>query len=155
MSTIEMEILVPAPAPGFPVPPNGLARAWGPRGRWLVTPRRWLDEQRTMVVVVAMLGIGLISAYDFYLTIATLSCLPEMEQNPVARKIMGLDGNNVEQARVATFLGLKFAGNVVVLAALGGLGMARHRCAVPVALGVFGCQLYLLYVLCDPAFAPY
>ncbi|WP_153559063.1 hypothetical protein [Roseimaritima sediminicola] len=109
-----------------------------------------LQANAATVIVTCMVGIGLVAAYDFYLTIVTARVLPEMERNKVGRMIMGLDDNLIQPERIALFLALKFAGTVVVLSVLGWLGMVRDRRGVPVAIGVLTFQLGLLYVLCDP-----
>lgn len=116
-------------------------------------PKQWLQflhQHAAVVIAVSMMGIGLISAFDFYVTITTAHCLPEYEKNLMARQIMGLDEGQLNYDRFAIFLGLKFAGTVVVLAILGFMGMRGDRRALPVTLGVLAFQLFLLYTLCVP-----
>ncbi|QDS92662.1 hypothetical protein FF011L_14090 [Roseimaritima multifibrata] len=134
---------------------EGYCRPISPLATWIGLFRtiafgtsNWFAKNRIGILGAAMLGIGWVSAYDFYLTIATLSSLPELEQNFVARKIMGLDGDHFDMTRIGLFLGLKFAGNVVVLSVIGMMGMAGSRKVLPVAMGVLGFQVALLYVLC-------
>ena len=76
--------------------------------------------------------IGLVSAYDGYLTVRYQHLLHVLEQNPIGRWIMELDSNLVHDHEygyvvanrsLARFLGLKFSGTVVGL----GLMLAVHR----------------------------
>ncbi|QEG40330.1 hypothetical protein [Roseimaritima ulvae] len=137
MSTAPFEIIE--------MEPSGSLATAGSR-QWL----QFLHQHAAVVIAVSMLGIGLISAFDFFVTIKTAHCLPEYEKNVMARKIMGLDEGHLYYDRFAIFLGLKFAGTVTVLAILGFMGMRGDRRAMPVTLGVLAFQLYLLYTLCVP-----
>ena len=117
---------------------------------WISAVVPFINQNAVCLIVLSMVGIGLIGAYDFYLTMVTANFLPEMEQNEIGRMIMGLDDDVIHSQRIALFLALKFAGTVVVLSVLGLMGMVRDRRGVPVALGVFAFQLYLLFVLTSP-----
>lgn len=111
----------------------------------------WIRRRWTPILTLSALVIGLVSAYDLYLTVATLSYLPELEVNPIARMICGLDEVGVvAQQRIAAFLGLKFAGTVAVIVVIQAMAMTRHRLAIPVTLGVLAFQLALLFVLTGP-----
>ncbi|QEG43844.1 hypothetical protein [Roseimaritima ulvae] len=121
------------------------------RPSWISAIGPFASQNAVSLIVLSMVGIGLIGAYDFYLTIITANFLPEMEQNEIGRQIMGLDDDIIRSQRIALFLALKFAGTVLVLSVLGWMGMVRDRRGVPVALGVLGFQLYLLFVLTAPS----
>lgn len=110
-----------------------------------------LQRYRTLIMACSALVIGLVSAYDLYLTVATLAFLPELEVNPIARRIVGLDEVGlVSQQRIAAFLGLKFAGTVAVIVVIQAMAMMRHRLALPVTLGVLAFQIALLFILTGP-----
>jgi hypothetical protein len=59
------------------------------------------------------LGIGFTSAYDAYLAIKYRDTLAAMEKNPIGLWLMSLDGGDV-----SLFMGIKFAGTVLVLGIL-------------------------------------
>jgi hypothetical protein len=89
-------------------------------------------EPGFLAFVGLWLFVGLVSAYDGYLTVRYQHMLHSLEANPVGRWIMDLDdgrvfnkeyGYVVENRRVATFLGLKFAGTVLSL----GIMLVVHR----------------------------
>jgi hypothetical protein len=92
--------------------------------------------------------IGLVSSYDGYLTIRYHESLAQMEINPLGRTILQLDQDGgASAAALASFLGLKFAGTVVVICALQGIFRGHRRigltCAVAVAAvqALLGCYL--------------
>ncbi len=118
---------------------------------WISAVVPFIQQNSIVLIVLSMVGIGLIGAYDFYLTMVTANFLPEMEQNEIGRMIMGLDNDVIHAQRIALFLALKFAGTVVVLSVLGLMGMVGDRRGVPVSLGVFAFQLYVLFVLTAPS----
>lgn len=94
--------------------------------------------------------IGLISSYDGYLTIRYHESLAQMEVNPLGRVILELDRDGgTSAAALATFLGLKFAGTVVVICALQGIFRGHRRigltCAVAVAMVQALLGLYLTF----------
>lgn len=100
------------------------------------------------LISATCLFIGLVSAYDAYLTMAYAPFLVHLESNPLGREIMSLDeGMFISLNKIAFFLGLKFAGTVCAMTAIQMLYHYRRRWAVPVAvaLGVF--QLLLLAYL--------
>lgn len=92
--------------------------------------------------------IGLVSSYDGYLTIRYHESLAQMEINPLGRTVLRLDDDGgASAAALATFLGLKFAGTVVVICILQGIFRWHRRigltCAVAVAMVqiLLGCYL--------------
>lgn len=87
--------------------------------------------------------IGLVSAYDGYLTVRHQHMLHILEQNPIGRWIMDLDSGLVlnedfeyvvANRQLANFLGLKFAGTVLGL----GIMLAVHRYKATLGLVVTG-----------------
>lgn len=92
--------------------------------------------------------IGLVSSYDCYLTIRYHDSLAQMELNPLGRTIMQLDQDGGHSAAsLATFLGLKFAGTVVVILALQGIFRGHRRIGLTCALAVAGVQAMLGWFL--------
>lgn len=100
--------------------------------------------ERSFLAFIAMwMFIGLVSAYDGYLTVRHQHLLHILEQNPVGRWIMdldsGLEPNHefeyvVANRQLANFLGLKFAGTVLGL----GIMLAVHRYKASLGLTVTG-----------------
>ncbi len=104
-----------------------------------------------MLVSAACLFIGLVSAYDAYLTLIYAPSLVSLEQNPIGRHIMGLDNASYPALRdVAAFLGLKFAGTVTAISTIHIVFHFRARLAAIVALGLASFQAWLLaYLNCS------
>lgn len=97
------------------------------------------------LITIACLFIGLVSAYDAYLTMVHAPYLVHLETNPIGRELMRLDGNMFfELKRVAQFLGLKFAGTVCAMSAIHLLFHFRRRWAAPVAVSLALFQVLLL-----------
>jgi hypothetical protein len=96
----------------------------------------------------AKLLIGLISAYDVYLTIKYVGALPTYELNPVGRWLMRLDsGPTCELQQIAAFITAKFAGNLIALSVIELLASLNRSMAGAVALPVAAFQVWLLYYL--------
>lgn len=101
-----------------------------------------------VTLLVLKLTIGLVSAYDIFLTIKYVECLPEMELNPVGRWLMCLDsGPECGLDQIAGFVSAKFAGNFLTLAILELVCHWRKSLAVCIATIVAMAQLYLLHIL--------
>lgn len=99
-------------------------------------------------ITAACLFIGLVSAYDAYLTMAYAPFLVQLEVNPIGRTIMRLDeGNFLQMQRIALFLGLKFAGTICAISVIHFLGHYQRRWASPVALSLAAFQVLLLIYL--------
>ena len=114
----------------------------GPK-RWA----RWLESTPTILAPLAM-WIGLVSAYDIYLTIKYAESLLYLEQNPLARSILNLnsaEGMAVEH--LARFIGLKCGGTVVSIGSLFILSFWRLHYANFAATGVALVQLGVLLFL--------
>ncbi|MEZ6090182.1 MAG: hypothetical protein R3C05_19575 [Pirellulaceae bacterium] len=108
---------------------------------------RWL-ESTPMLLAPLTIWIGLVSAYDIYLTIKYAESLLYLEQNPVARHILNLnspEGMAVEH--LARFIGLKCGGTVVSIGSLFVLGCWRLHYANLAATGVALVQLGVLLFL--------
>ena len=88
---------------------------------------------------IGWLAIGFISAYDTYLGIKFKSSLYLMEENPIGRWLITLDNKDV-----ALFMGLKFAGTVLVL---GILCLLPNRYKIPSTISIFIIQLLVLFYL--------
>lgn len=92
--------------------------------------------------------IGLVSAYDIFLTIKYVEYLPELELNPIGRWLMQLDaGPTCSLDQVACFVSAKFAGNFLSLAIIEALGRWKPTLAGSVAVVVAALQLVLLSFL--------
>lgn len=99
-------------------------------------------------VTVLCLFIGLVSAYDAYLTMAYSTSLIQMEHNPVGRLVMGLDASMYPDLRkVAVFLGIKFSGTILAISMIHMLFHFRRHWAVPIAWTIALLQLILLAYL--------
>ncbi|MCR9294304.1 MAG: hypothetical protein NXI32_16420 [bacterium] len=99
-------------------------------------------------LLACKLIIGLVSAYDIFLTIKYVESLPWMELNPVGRWLMQLDsGPECALDQIACFVAAKFSGNFLTLAAIELLCHWKRNVASLVAVGVAAAQLLLLYFL--------
>ncbi len=99
--------------------------------------------------------IGVVSAYDIYLTIKYVDSLSSYELNPIGRWLMGLDtGPNscvidvdCSIKELAAFITAKFAGNFIALSVIELLASWKRYLASSVALPIAFFQLVLLYFL--------
>lgn len=100
------------------------------------------------LLLMCKMLIGVVSAYDTYLTIKYAESLDIYEQNPLGRWLMGLDQGPVcETQQIAAFITAKFLGTILVLITLQGLAYWRLRVAGMVAIPVAAAQLYLVAFL--------
>jgi hypothetical protein len=98
-----------------------------------------------LVLLVCKLTIGLVSAYDIFLTIKYVESLPTLELNPIGRWLMQLDsGPECQLDQIACFITAKFSGNFITLALIEFLGSWRRSIATVVAISVATAQLILL-----------
>jgi hypothetical protein len=88
------------------------------------------------------LVIGLISAYDTYLTVRFEESLEMMECNPIALWLLAYD-----KWSAATLVGLKFLGSMTVLGALGVCFWVRPRWGLTITLSIAVLQGALLAFL--------
>ena len=121
------------------VAPSGAASSstWNSAG-----PTKRL-EAGFLTFVTLWLFVGLVSAYDGYLTVRYQHMLHILEENPVGRWMMDLDdglvydrdyGYVASNHKVAAFLGCKFAGTILAL----GLLLLVHRYQARLGLLVSG-----------------
>jgi hypothetical protein len=97
---------------------------------------------------LSKLLIGLVSAYDVYLTIKYVDALPTFELNPLGRWMMDLDsGPKCELNQVAAFITAKFAGNFLALSVIELVASWKRYLATAVAVPIALFQLALLYYL--------
>jgi hypothetical protein len=88
--------------------------------------------------------ILIVSAYDIYLTVKYLECLPQMEQNPICRWLLGFDqGPTTGLQQAAAFITAKFTGNVIVLGVLEALATLGFRLVGVVAASTALFQILL------------
>ena len=100
------------------------------------------------VLLGCKLVIGVVSAYDIFLTIKYYESLPWLELNPVGRWLMMLDeGPACELHHVAAFIAAKFAGNFIAICVIELLAAWRLRVSTAVALAVAACQMILFCYL--------
>ena len=101
-----------------------------------------MDAIKRFLYSVQWLFIGVVSAYDVYMSVTVRDKLYEAEKNPVGRWLIRLgDGD------ISLFMGLKVASTVLVLGILVWLYHWRPKTAFAVILGVATFQAWLLYVL--------
>lgn len=87
------------------------------------------DVRRETIVMAGLwLFIGLVAAYDVYLSIKYQEMLRFTEMNPVGQWLLALDGGNV-----AIFMGCKVVGTLLVLGILQLMYFFRRRLALFVA----------------------
>ncbi len=99
-------------------------------------------------LLVCKFLIGVVSAYDIYLTVKYVEYLGTYELNPVGRWLMHLDdGPECELKQVAGFITAKFAGNFLVLSVIEFLASWKRYLATAVAVPVVLFQLGLLFYL--------
>lgn len=108
---------------------------------------RWVESSPTILALLAI-WIGLVSAYDIYLTIKFADSLAYLEQNPVARGILNLDTmRGMEVEHLARFIGLKCGGTVLSIGGLFLISLWKHHLANLAAGGVALVQLGVLAFL--------
>lgn len=104
-------------------------------------------------MLVCKLTIGVVSAYDIYLTIKYVESLPYLELNPLGRWLMNLDIgpnssiNECDLKQVASFITAKFVGNFIALTVIELLSAWKQTIASAVAFPVALFQIILLYFL--------
>jgi hypothetical protein len=99
-------------------------------------------------LLLCKLIIGVVSAYDIFLTIKYVESLPMMELNPIGRWLMMLDNQTTCQlSQIAAFIASKFAGNFLALCVIELLASWKPRMSTAVALSVALIQLWLLHFL--------
>ena len=99
-------------------------------------------------LLICKLTIGMVSAYDIYLTVKYFESLPMMELNPIGRWLMSLEnGPECSLNQIAAFMASKFAGNFIALAVIALVAHWRYAAATAVALTVAVFQLGLLCFL--------
>ncbi|MEZ6136960.1 MAG: hypothetical protein R3C53_18855 [Pirellulaceae bacterium] len=100
------------------------------------------------VLVLCKIAIGLVSAYDVFLTVKYYESLPTMELNPIGRWLMQLEnGPDCQLNQIAGFVAAKFAGNFIVIGVIELLVTWRKSVATLVAIAMAIFQLGLLYIL--------
>lgn len=106
----------------------------------------WLGNP--WVLLACKLTIGLVSAYDIFLTVKYFESLPMLELNPIGRWLMMLDTDcPCELSQIAAFIAAKFVGNFLALCVIELLAAWKPRISSAVALSVAGLQLILLIFL--------
>jgi hypothetical protein len=94
--------------------------------------------------------IGAVAAYDVYLSIKMRDVLHIVEENPLGRWLIALDGGDV-----ALFMTIKMAGILVVLVSLQTLFRHHRRAGMTVVVALASFQIWLFGYLtfsdpCDP-----
>jgi hypothetical protein len=75
--------------------------------------------------------VGFVSLYDAALVVRFSDTIWEMEQNPIGRYLIAINGGDV-----SLFVGIKLLGTCVVLLTLVGIYLVSRRLAYPIASGV-------------------
>jgi hypothetical protein len=108
--------------------------------------KRWTSSRGLicpgLIFPALWLFIGLVAAFDTYLTVKYQSCLIDHEMNPLARALLRLDG-----WEPALLIGSKFLGSLIVLGILTALHLRNRRLGLTVAGGLAAFQLGLLWYL--------
>jgi hypothetical protein len=94
---------------------------------------------RQLVFPGLWMFIGLVSAFDTYLTVKFQECLMFHEVNPLAVMLLRLDGWDP-----SLLIGLKFLGSVIALGFLAALHLHNRRLGLMVTSGLASFQLWLL-----------
>ena len=89
----------------------------------------------SLALSMSLLVIGMVAAYDTYLSVKFQESLPILEMNPVCRMIIAADGGSV-----AMLLGFKFAGTVLSLGAILLLYRFKPNIGVSIAMIVASLQ---------------
>jgi hypothetical protein len=97
---------------------------------------------RSLAFMMMWLFIGMVAAYDTYLTVKFQDLMVYLELNPVGTWLMQIDGGNV-----AIFLGCKFAGTVLVLGIVPLLFLVRPLLGMVVSSSLATAQFCLLLFL--------
>lgn len=138
----------------FPYVKAGPMPAWQNSSLALIQPRVGSLEFHLIVerllcnpwtLLLCKLTIGVVSAYDIYLTIKYVESLSTYELNPIGRWLMRLDaGPQCELSQTASFIAAKFCGNFIALSVIELLGTWKAYIAAAVALAIAAFQLGLL-----------
>lgn len=75
--------------------------------------------------------VGIVSLYDAFLVVRFSDSILQLEQNPIGRMLIELDGGDV-----GLFVATKMVGTVMVLGSLAGIYVLSRRLAYPIAGGV-------------------
>jgi hypothetical protein len=122
----------------------GLARALAPTRRPVAVsllsaariPQAARRIQRERLVMSSLwMFIGLVAAYDTYLSIKYQEVLRFQELNPMGQWLMDYDGGSV-----AAFMGCKFVGTLVVLGIIQLLYLHKRQMGLAVATALAGLQ---------------
>jgi hypothetical protein len=106
----------------------------------LAAPR---PSRRDLILVVSWLVIGLVAAYDTYLSVKFQDTLQHLEINPLCRWLIAAD-----EGSVAILLGCKFAGTVLALGTILLVYLCNRSVGVAVASVVALLQGLVLMYLC-------
>ena len=113
--------------------------------RSVAVPRRKIELQigpETIAFMAIWLFIGMVAAYDTYLTVKFQDLMIYLELNPLGHWLMQMDGGSV-----AIFLGCKFAGTVLVLGVVPLLYLIRPLLGMFVAGALTSVQFCLVMFL--------
>lgn len=104
-----------------------------------------LRRRRERLLMAALwLFIGVVAAYDTYLSIKFQELLQAQELNPLGRWLISIDNGSV-----ATFMGCKFIGTLLVLGTIQVLYTYKRHIGLTVASALAGIQgmlaLYLAF----------
>ncbi len=106
------------------------------------TMQKWGTSCRQLLFPGLWLFIGLVSAFDTYLTIRFRDSLLDHEENPLARILLRLD-----HWEPSLLISAKFLGSLLALGILTALHLRDRRLGLTVAGGLAAFQLGLLWYL--------
>jgi hypothetical protein len=113
----------PRPAPLAHAPANSSAA-------------RFRFTRETALMVALLLVIGVVAAYDVYLSVKYQDSLRYQELNPIGRLLMAVDNGNV-----AIFMGAKVLGTLIVIGTVQMLYLYKRHVALAVASALAVIQL--------------
>jgi len=87
-------------------------------------------------------AIGIISSIDVYWAILNQDMMMEIEENPIGRYLIGMEGGGV-----ALFMSIKVAGTIIALGALVFLYHWKQKYAWPIIIAITIAQFFLLSYL--------
>lgn len=118
-----------------------MMRSWNAisvESRSYADQRPQLPSRSTVILMGLWLFIGMVAAYDVYLSVKYQETLRFQELNPLGRWLLELDNGSV-----AMFMGCKFMGTMITLGVIQALYWYKQRIGLTVASALAGAQALL------------
>ena len=118
-------------------------RPWSPSTLGAPSPTQTYDDRpplsrSTLLLTGMWLFIGLVAAYDVYLSVKYQETLRFQELNPVGQWLLAIDDGSI-----AVFMGAKLLGTVITLGTIQVLYWYKRRIGMTVAAALASCQAVL------------